>query len=181
LQEQEKEPRRRKPILTHVIDPKLRMGIKNYILQSLIATGFCCIMLISLDVLIPGALVASLGASTFIIFVAPDSQAAKSRNLLGGQLIGTGVGLICSLALQQGLLSDFMSLRFETAVFGSVAVGLAIFLMVIIDMEHPPAAGTALSLVVAEWSAYSIAFIGGASLFLSFVRWALGKRLKNLY
>jgi CBS-domain-containing membrane protein len=175
------QPKRRRPVLTHVIDPKLRKGFRNYVLQSLIATGICCVMLISLDVIIPGALVASLGASTFIVFAAPDNRAARPRGLLGGQLIGTGVGLCCSLMLQWGLLSNIMSVRFETAVFGSIAVGLAIFLMVMIDMEHPPAAGTALSFVVARWSVYSIAFVAGASIFLTVVRLALGRRLKNLY
>ena len=174
-------PERRKPLLTHIIDPKLRSSFKNYLLQSLLATAFCAVMLISLDVVIPGALVASLGASTFIVFVAPDTRAAMPRGLLGGQLIGTGAGLICWFLLDSGLLSGLVSNRIEIAVFGSIAVGLAIFLMVIIDMEHPPAAGTALSIVMANWSIYSIAFIGGASLFLAFVRLALGRRLKNLY
>jgi CBS-domain-containing membrane protein len=173
--------KRKKPLLTHVIDPKLRKGFNNYLLQSLIATGICCIMLISLDVIITGALVASLGASTFIVFVAPDTRSAKPRGLLGGQLIGTGTGLLCWFLLDLGTFSGIGSHRIEVAIFGSIAVGLAIFLMVTIDMEHPPAAGTALSLVMSEWSCYSILFIGGASLFLSFARWLLGKRLKNLY
>ena len=172
--------KRRRPVMTHVIDPKLRRSFKNYLLQSMIATGICCIMLISLGV-IPEAIVASLGASTFIVFVAPDTRSAKPRGLLGGQLIGTGAGLICWLPLEWGLLTNTVSPRIEIAIFGSIAVGLAIFLMVIIDMEHPPAAGTALSLVMAKWTIYTIAFIGAASLFLSLVRWALGKRLKNLY
>lgn len=165
-----------------MIDPKLRKSIGNYVFQSILATLICCIMLIFLDVVIPGAIVASLGASTFIVFVAPDTRSAKPRGLLGGQLIGTGVGLICGLLLQWQLLAGLqISARMETAILGSLAVGLAIFLMVIIDMEHPPAAGTALSLVMEKWDIYTIAFIAGASIFLSAVRWALRRYLKNLY
>lgn len=174
-------PKRRMPILTHVIDPKLRRDFRHYLLQSLAATAFCFVMLVSLDVIIPGAVVASLGASTFIIFVGPHSRSARPRNLLGGQLIGTGTGMACSRLLHLCLLSGLVSQQVETAVYGAIAVGLAIFLMVIIDMEHPPAAGTALSLVVSEWSVYSIAFIGGATIFLAAVRAALGKRLRDLY
>ena len=171
----------KQPLITHVIDPKLRRSFKNYFLQSLIATTVCGIMLISLNILIPGALVASLGASTFIVFVAPDTRAAKSRGLLGGQLIGTGIGLLCSLLLQQHFLHELTSQRLETAIFGSIAVGLAIFLMVIIDMEHPPAAGTALSFVVAEWTFHSVLFVIGAALFLSGARWLFRRQLRNLY
>lgn len=172
---------RRKPILTHVIDPKLRRDFKHYLLQSLAATAFCFVMLASLDVIIPGAIVASLGASTFVVFVGPHSRAARPRNLLGGQLIGTGAGMVCSKIVHVGLLSGITGQQMETAIFGSVAVGLAIFLMVVIDMEHPPAAGTALSLVVSQWTIYSIAFIGGATILLAVVRITLGQRLRDLY
>jgi CBS-domain-containing membrane protein len=175
------ESRKRRPILTHFVDPKLKKSFKNYLMQSLLATGTCCVMLISLDILIPGALVASLGASTFIVFVGPDRSAARPRGLLGGQLIGTGVGVGCWYLLSTGMLASTVTHRFEVAIFGSLAVGLAIFLMVIIDMEHPPAAGTALALVMSQWSVYSIAFIGGASLYLALVRSILGRRLKDLY
>jgi len=173
--------KRRGPILTHFIDPKLRKGFRHYLLQSLTATALCFIMLISLDVVVPGAVVASLGASTFIVFVGPHSRAARPRNLLGGQLIGTGTGMACSRLLQLCLFSGLIGQQMEIAIFGSIAVGLAILLMVMIDMEHPPAAGTALSLVVSKWSIYSIAFIGGATIFLAVVRIALGKRLRDLY
>ncbi len=37
-------------------------------------------------------------------------------------------------------------------------------------MENTPAAGTALSLVISEWTIYSILFIAGAALFLSGAR-----------
>jgi len=169
------------PILTHVIDPKLRRDFRHYLLQSLAATAFCFVMLVSLDVIIPGAVVASLGASTFIVFVGPHSRAAKPRNLLGGQLIGAGTGVACSRLLQMGLLTGLTGLQMETAICGSIAVGLAIFLMVVIDMEHPPAAGTALSLVFSDWDVYSIAFIGGATIFLAVVRIVLGGKLRDLY
>jgi CBS-domain-containing membrane protein len=181
LTEGETRLRRRGPVLTHIIDPKLRKSFRYYLLQSMAATALCFLMLISLDVIVPGAVVASLGASTFIVFVGPRSRSAMPRNLLGGQLIGTGTGMACSRLLHMGLLSSLVSHRVETAVFGAIAVGLAIFLMVIIDMEHPPAAGTSLSLVVSEWSIYSIAFIGGATIFLAAVRIALGRKLRDLY
>ena len=181
MAEGETTPKRRMPILTHVIDPKLRRDFRHYLLQSLAATAFCFVMLVSLDVIIPGAVVASLGASTFIVFVGPQSRAAKPRNLLGGQLIGAGTGVACSRLLQMGLLTGLTSLQMETAIYGSIAVGLAIFLMVVIDMEHPPAAGTALSLVVSDWDVYSRAFIGGATIFLAVVRLALGGKLRDLY
>lgn len=164
-----------------LIDPKLRENFRYYLLQSIIAAGICCVMLISLDVVIPGALVASLGASVFIVFAAPNTRSAGPRGLLGGQLIGTTAGLSCSLLISVGPLAGMLSPRIETAVIGAAAVGLAIFLMVLVDMEHPPAAGTALSLVVGDWSLGTIAFIACAALFLSLARWALGGRLRDLY
>jgi CBS-domain-containing membrane protein len=44
-------------------------------------------------------------------------------------------------------------------VFGAMAVGLAIFVMVITGTAHPPAAGLALELILNEWSPLTIVVV----------------------
>ena len=41
-------------------------------------------------------------------------------------------------------------------VFGALATGLAMFLMVVTKTEHPPAAALALGLVLNEWTALTL-------------------------
>ena len=65
-------------------------------------------------------------------------------------------------------------------VFGAMSVGLAIFLMVITDTEHPPAAGLALGLILNEWSFLTIVVVLVGIISLSVIKFILKPVLKNL-
>ena len=61
-----------------------------------------------------------------------------------------------------------------------LAVGLAIFLMVVLDMGHPPAAGTAFGIVM---TGATIPIASGILFFavvLSAIRWVLRHKLRDL-
>ena len=75
---------------------------------------------------------ASIGASAVIIFAMPKSPAARVQNVIGGHIVSGIVGL--SLAI---LVGSF----WYTA---AAAVAISIFLMVILDIVHPPGGATAL-------------------------------------
>ena len=82
----------------------------------------------------------------------------------------------CSPALES-LVQDS---RYLTDFMAAVSVGLGILLMAATNTEHPPAAGTALGLVVHGLSWSAVVFILSSSLALSLVRVALRPRLINL-
>jgi len=75
---------------------------------------------------------ASFGASAVIIFAMPKSPAARVQNVIGGHIVSGIVGL--SLAM---LVGSF----WYTA---AAAVAVSIFLMVVLDIVHPPGGATAL-------------------------------------
>lgn len=108
-------------------------------IQSFIATLSVFIVLYFLS-LQHAVIIASIGASAFIVFAMPNNITAQSRNLIGGQVIGLLCGFVFSLPGPSGPLM--------TLFLYSLAVGSAIFLMVVLDMEHPPAAGTALGVAM---------------------------------
>jgi CBS-domain-containing membrane protein len=64
--------------------------------------------------------------------------------------------------------------------FGAAAVGLAIFLMVITNTEHPPAGGLALGVVLAEWDTVALVVPIVGIVALSLARLALKPILINL-
>jgi len=107
------------------------------------ATGAMTLVLFFLT-LENAVVVASIGATSFIIFAMPNSITAKPRNVVGGQLTGLISGALCSILM--GLLP------LHPIFIYSVAVGISIFIMVVIDMEHPPAAGTALGVTMTGFS-----------------------------
>ncbi|MCK4256753.1 HPP family protein [candidate division WOR-3 bacterium] len=122
---------------------ELRLYWKNYVFQSLFATLAIFIVLLTLS-LQEAVIIASIGATTFIVFAMPKSITAKPRNVIGGHLVGLISGSLCALIPHPLFLHSIMVY--------SLAVGFSIFIMVITDTEHPPASGTALGVAIHGFS-----------------------------
>jgi hypothetical protein len=164
-----------------IIDKKFKHNVARYILQCALATLTILIVLVFLDVLTQTAIIAALGASSFIAFTMPAHDASKPRFLIGGYLVGISVGCFCHLlSLSPWMASLFVSLRISSIVCGALSVGMAIFLMVITDTEHPPAASVTLGLVLNQWDHLTIVSILCGIILVSTLKWLLKPVLKNL-
>ncbi len=124
-------------------DPRFRPNWGSYVFQSALATVTILMALVALrqqNLLVA----ASLAATAFTIFAMPGSVSARTRNVVGGHMVGLAFGcLFASWALGGELWQDGMY---------ALAVGCSIFVMAITNTEHPPAAGTALGVVIAGFS-----------------------------
>ncbi len=164
-----------------LFDTKFKHNKTRYMLQCLLATVSVLLMLLALDGMSNAAIIAALGSSSFIVFAMPQAQASRPRFLIGGYVVGVAVGSGCYW-LAQIPWPDALSPAYAYAnvAFGSMAVGLAIFVMVLTNTEHPPAAGVALGLVLGEWSPMTISVILVGITALSILRLLLKPILKNL-
>ncbi|WP_296591912.1 HPP family protein [Methylophaga sp.] len=79
---------------------------------------------------------ASMGASTFLLFVVPHSPMAQPWPLMAGHLIAAVMGVSCNYWIAEPVLAT------------ATAVGLAVFLMHFLHALHPPAAATAMIAVI---------------------------------
>ena len=70
--------------------------------------------------------------------------------------------------------------HFAGDVIAVLSVGLSIFLMVLTRTEHPPAAGTALGLVIGGWALSTVLFVLLGAVILSVVHTLIHRRLTNL-
>ena len=162
----------------HILGETLRESWRRYVFQSLVAVLVLMAVLYFLDILTHGAIVAALGASTFIVFAMPNSVTAQPRNLIGGHIMGLIAGSICYFALiypSLGVTEEFVYI-----LAAALSVGLSIFLMVITNTEHPPAAATALGIVAYGWSWWVVLFVLLFSVMLSLVRYLLRNWLREL-
>jgi CBS-domain-containing membrane protein len=116
---------------------------KNYVFQSLLATVSIFLVLIILD-MDEAVLIASLGATAFVVFALPEKFTAHPRNVIGGHFVGLMCGFLGVVMLH---LLPVASNIVENAIY-ALTVGLSIFIMTITDTEHPPAAGTAMGVVL---------------------------------
>ena len=166
----------------HVVDRKLRergMWV-HYVFQSLLATLSIFVVLLILQLATP-VIVAALGATAFVVFAMPKNIMAQPRNVIGGHFVGVISGGVCALLFiyfgdnPGGIIH---------IIFASISIGVAIFIMVVTDTEHPPGCSTALGLVVYAEAPLDVALFGGfimiSASIIAFVKHALDPRLKDL-
>ena len=134
-------------------------NVRRYAIQCSLATVVVLILLVALDAVTQTVLIAALGATTFIAFAVPRSLVSSPRCLIGGYLVGIFAGTLMSALNTSIGTSDIVMAEVSMIVFGALATGIAMFLMVVTKTEHPPAAALALGLVLNEWTGITLVVI----------------------
>ena len=143
-----------------ILDEKFKNNLLRYVFQCFLATVTISAVLMFLNVITETAIIAALGASTFIIFTMPNSYSSDPRRLIGGYFVGISVGMFFSILLELNVyLINFSNDINQLVIFGAISVGISIFIMTITNTEHAPATGISLGLVINPWSLETIIFI----------------------
>jgi CBS-domain-containing membrane protein len=111
--------------------------------EYLASAGYCAVVLFLVQMILglqEQVIIASIGATAFVVLAMPKSHAARITNTVGGHMIGLLSG---SLAAMIPHSTDFAEIMVN-----SVAVGLCAFAMLATRYKHPPAAGTALGVAI---------------------------------
>lgn len=168
-------------MLMRLLDRQFRKYLGHYIIQSLMAAAVLAIILAVLHIEAHLAIIASMGASTFVVFAMPRSVQAQPRSVVGGHTVGLLSGSLSYLPfLWLSIPSGAPAEKLFYVLAGALAVGLAIFLMSITNTEHAPAAGTALGIVVHGVSWQAAVFVIVCAVGLSLARWLLRGWLRDL-
>jgi len=140
-----------------------------YLLQSALASIAFLIIVFLIGDSSKMVVISSMGATSFIVFALPKAYSAQTRNVIGGHFVGMLCGALFYLFIPAPYWLEY-----------PLVVGIAIFLMVALDFEHPPAVGTALAVVINEINLQIFAIIIVSTIVLSQVRFYVRKYLKNL-
>ena len=161
------------------LDPKFHDHIGRYVAQCALATLTLLFVLLVLDAEQNVAVIAALGASSFIVFTMPHATRSRPRYLVGGYIVGIVSGLLCHL-LFVGLSHLPVPQGSLHLVCAALSVGFAIFAMVTLDLEHPPAAGVALGLILNDCSVKTILVTVAGIVALSLLKTILKPVLMDL-
>jgi len=156
----------------HILDEKFKERPWPFVIQGALAGFMIFIILLVLDIVTETALIAALASSAFVGFTMPHSEASSPRRLMGGYAISMVIGISFSIIAKHGILTSHVPANALLMSMAALSVGLSIFIMVITDTEHAPAAGLALGLVLNTWDATTIVLI-----FFSISFMATSKRL----
>ncbi|HWO99134.1 MAG TPA: HPP family protein [Methylococcus sp.] len=91
-------------------------------------------------------LLASMGASSVILFAVPHSPMARSWAVAGGHLLSALIGIVCARLVHDAWAA------------GGLAVGLSVFLMYVTRCLHPPGGATALVAALGGESVHAMGF-----------------------
>lgn len=152
----------------------------HYFKQTAMATASMLVVLLLLDLVDQTVLIASLGASTFIVFSMPHTKRSRPRYLVGGYCVGAIAG--CSLSLLANYLDTFgfADPRLVHVIFAALALGLAFLIMVVTDTEHPPAAALALGFVLNEWNLFALLVVMCGIVLITAIKETIKSRLRDL-
>lgn len=144
-----------------------RENVSRYLLQCALAGVFVLVLLLILDAVTQTVLIAALGASTFIAFAVPRSLHSDPRHMVGGYLVGIFSGCLMEMLNAAFSIPNLVTAHAIMILFGALAIGLAMFTMVMTKTEHPPAAALALGLVLNEWHLLTLLVVIGGVVALS--------------
>ncbi len=162
-------------------DPGFRKQKTRYILQPILAALSISVVLVVLDARANAAVIAALGASSFIVFTVPRAKVSSARFMVGGYAVGILSGYLCHYLCSldyPSFLSVFNTYSFE--IFGALSVGLSIFLMSVTDTEHPPAASLALGLVLNDFNHRTLLVVLVGIVTLAGIRELFRPAMRNL-
>lgn len=140
----------------------------HYILQSIYGAIALGVFLLAIGEENKVA-ISSLAATTFIVFATPKENSAKTKNIIGGHL----VCLLCGVFF-------YLSVPLPYYIQYPLVVAVAIFLMAGLDLEHPPAAGSALAVVMHEVGVREFMFILAGAVILGLLHSLLREKLRDL-
>ena len=164
-----------------IFDEKFRNNKVRYLLQCSLATLFILILLLFMGASSNITVIVALGASSFIAFTMPEAQVSRPRFLIGGYLVGIAAGCLGHHLSVMPLLTQLPIIQeFPNVVFAALSVGIAIFVMVITNTEHPPAASLALGLVLHDCNTMTIMVLLLGIMSLSGIKAVLRPVLRNL-
>jgi CBS-domain-containing membrane protein len=119
---------------------------KEILIKAIIAGFFSAVTIGVLTVLTYKTtlglfIAASFGSSMVLLFGFPESPFAQPKNVFFGHLVTALVGVF---------FVNFIPLPIYISIAG--AVGIGIFLMIILDVVHPPAGGNPIMVIIGSTS-----------------------------
>jgi len=151
-----------------IVDSKFYGNKSRYIIQAAFGAGAVAVALLLFDVVNQPMIIASFGASAFIVFTRPQSYTADARHVIGAYIIGILVG--CTFHWVTFVsLDNYTTLQIIHVVAAAFAVGLSMFLMAITNTEHAPGTSIALAFAINDWTLKTIVLVMIGIIFISII------------
>lgn len=166
------------------------LGLNLY-WQPLLFMALSMLILFCLNRSAPSVLLWAAGstsviATAFIILITPHNKAASYRRVIGSYVIAFAIAELVSLVFHavyaaKGIPLTFVLPHPDIFWFSAViAMTLTVFVMIILQMGHPPAVGMSLVFILDIQSYLAVAILLGFVLLLTLIKYLLRDKLIDL-
>ena len=153
------------------IDSKFLKHWRKYLILS--SYAFATVFFITITLSNSPVIIASIGAIGFIVFAMPNNIATETKRIFGGHFPGFFIGSCFAVF-------PFMYVVHFKALWFSLLLGITILFMVVLELEHSLAAGTALGMTLIAYSSTSVMTIFIRAIILAIVGHLSKPYLKDL-
>lgn len=159
--------------------PAARDFSRAHGIQAVLAAGYLFVVFLVMHVMDSDLAIASIGASTFIVFTFPHTKSAHCRFLIGGYVIGGVFGIVFCKAV--AYWERQVSFPFPPYILGcSLALLFTMLFMSALNYEHPPAAAFTIAVTTSATPVLAGLTSVGFICLLCLIRYLLRNRLVNL-
>jgi CBS-domain-containing membrane protein len=163
-----------------MLDQRVRRHWRSYLIQVSCATLALVVILVSQDTLANVAIVTALASTAFIVFVNPGGLMAQPRRVTGGHAVAIIVSFFFSVVIHDGVLPSGLDGSLSLDVMAALCVGVMMLIMAVTNLEHAPAAGTAVGLVVEPWHLATAVSVIVAAVIFAAIHTAFHHRMRDL-
>ena len=167
-------------LITNHSEETVGRRINKHIVKqcAMIFVALCIILM--LHGLLGGIIVASLGASSCILFLTPHKKASQTKNLIGGYSLAAISGIAFSMVHSALYTINISELDVILIVVCAFAAAVTTLLMVMTRLVHPPSAALALGLAADPHCLRTAVAALAGIVILCVIRRLLGKYMRNL-
>lgn len=146
---------------------------QHYVVQSILAMVGVFIVLLCIQNI---AIIGAIGSTAFVVFAIPKNFTCRAKNIIGGYIIGLLSGCLCAMFAKPEIINPLVF----SAIVSAIAIGLSIFVMVVVDLEHPAASGIALGAAIEGFSWKLAAAVMISAILLSLIHVLFKRYLRDL-
>ena len=162
----------------------MRPALKYYYRQSIGAFVYMAIVIFILDCVstqsfVWAVAITSIASSACIVFTRPHAHAAEPRRMIWSYGLSIIVGY-CFFHASTWMM-PLIGHRLSVELFGAAAVGFFIFLIALLDFQHPPAVGVVFGFTIEPWHYQAVLVIAASVLALVMIHVLAKRRMRDLY
>ncbi len=161
--------------------PRVATTLQITVALLLCVSVLLCLRLVESEGILSIVGASSIGSTIFILLSRPHCETAKLRRVILSYCIGLAVGLLYFYGSRKFVGVEHV-LRYDHVyiITGGLALATTMLSLIVLDLNHPPAVGLSLGVVIDHWDGWLYLTILACVVMICIIERLLRPWLRNL-